>query len=61
VFAAGEHSRAVALTEGFQNAFLAGAGIALVGAVLAALLISSRDSREMAEAARQGEVAPVPV
>jgi hypothetical protein len=61
VFAAGEQSRAVALTEGFQDAFLAGAGIALAGAVLAALLISSRDSREMAEAARRGDVAPVPV
>ena len=60
VLASGEHSRAVALTEGFQDAFLAGAGIALLGAVLAAVLISSRDSREMAEAARQGEVAPVP-
>ena len=41
VLAAGEQSRAVALTEGFQDAFLAGAGIALVGAVLAAVLISS--------------------
>jgi MFS family permease len=61
VFAAGERSRAVALTEGFQDAFLAGAGIALVGAILAAVLISSRDSREMAEAARRGDVAPVPV
>jgi EmrB/QacA subfamily drug resistance transporter len=60
VFASGEHSRAVALTEGFQNAFLAGAGIALVGAFLAAVLISSRDSREMAEAARRGDVAAVP-
>src|SRR5215217_7951735 len=60
VFAAGEHSRAVALTEGFQDAFLAGAGLAVLGAVLAALLISSRDSRELAEAARRGEVAPVP-
>ena len=34
--------------------------IALVGAVLAATLISSRDSREMAEAARRGDAAPVP-
>jgi EmrB/QacA subfamily drug resistance transporter len=60
VFVAGEQSRAVALTEGFQDAFLAGAGLAVLGAVLAAVLISSRDSREMAEAARRGEVAPVP-
>jgi len=28
--------------------------------VLAAVLISSRDSREMREAARRGEAAPVP-
>jgi hypothetical protein len=59
VLAAGG-SKAVALTEGFQDAFLAGAGIALVGAILAATLISSRDSREMAEAARRGEVSPAP-
>jgi EmrB/QacA subfamily drug resistance transporter len=60
VFAAGERSRQIALTEGFQDAFLAGAGIALLGAVLAATLISSRDSREQAEAARRGEAAPAP-
>jgi uncharacterized membrane protein YedE/YeeE len=60
VLAAGEPSKAVALTEGFQAAFLAGAVIALVGAVLTAVLISSRDSREMAEAARRGDAAPVP-
>jgi sugar phosphate permease len=59
VLASGERSPAVALTEGFQDAFLAGAGIAVVGAVLAAVLISSRDSRELAEAARRGDVAPV--
>jgi len=60
VLAAGQHNPAVALTEGFQDAFLAGAAIALLGAVLAAVLISSRDSRELAEAARRGEVAAVP-
>ena len=42
----------MALTEGFQDAFLVGAGSRCVGAVLAAVLISSRDSREHAEAAR---------
>jgi hypothetical protein len=47
--------RAVALTEGFQDAFLVGAGFAAAGAILAALLISSRDAREHAEAARRGE------
>ena len=49
------------LTEGFQNAFVAGAVLALVGAVVAAVLISSRDSREHAEAARRGETEAVPV
>jgi EmrB/QacA subfamily drug resistance transporter len=47
-----------ALTQGFQIAFLVGAAFAVVGAILAATLISSRDSREHAEAARRGEVAP---
>jgi MFS family permease len=37
--------RADALTEGFQNAFLAGAGIALLGFVLTLVLIRSSDSR----------------
>jgi MFS family permease len=57
-FASGVRDEAVALTEGFQDAFLVGAGFALLGALLAAVLISSRDSREMAEAARRGEPAP---
>ena len=60
VFASGERNPAIALTEGFQSAFLVGAGMALLGAVLAAVLISSKDSREHAEAARRGEAAPVP-
>jgi hypothetical protein len=47
-----------ALTEGFQTAFLVGAGFAVLGAVLAATLISSRDSRAHAEAARRGDPAP---
>ncbi len=51
----GERNPAVALTEGFQAAFLVGAGLALLAAVLAATLISSRDSKKHAEAARQGE------
>jgi predicted MFS family arabinose efflux permease len=55
----------VALTKGFDRAFLVGAGFAIVGAILAAVLISSRDSREQAEAARRGEldtgaVSPLP-
>jgi predicted MFS family arabinose efflux permease len=59
VIEAGERSRAVALTEGFQDAFLVGAGFAILGAVLAATMISSRDSREHAAAAQAGEVQPV--
>jgi MFS family permease len=61
VFAAGQADRQIALTEGFQDAFLVCAGFAILGAILAAVLISSRDSREHADAARRGEVAPVPV
>ena len=58
VFASGERNPAVALTEGFQDAFLAGGVMAVVAAVLAGLLISTRDSRAMAEHARSGEEAP---
>jgi hypothetical protein len=51
----------VALTKGFDRAFLVGAGFAVLGAILAALLISSRDSREHSEAARSdGAAVPVP-
>jgi EmrB/QacA subfamily drug resistance transporter len=49
------------LTEGFQSAFLVGAGMAIVGALLAAVLIASRDSRAHRDAARAGEAQPVPV
>jgi predicted MFS family arabinose efflux permease len=48
------------LTDGFRAAFLVGAAIALLGALAATLLISSRDSRRMAEAARAGESTPAP-
>jgi EmrB/QacA subfamily drug resistance transporter len=48
-------NQAVALTDGFSAAFLVGACFALVGAGLAAILISSKDSREHAEAAQRGE------
>jgi EmrB/QacA subfamily drug resistance transporter len=50
----------VALTKGFDRAFLVGASFAIVGAILAAVLISSRDSREQAEIARRGELDAVP-
>jgi hypothetical protein len=42
---AGGHTLAAALTGGYQRAFLGGSGIALAGAILAAVVISSRDSR----------------
>jgi EmrB/QacA subfamily drug resistance transporter len=58
VLAAGGHDAGAALTKGFQVAFLVGAGFALAGALLAAILISTRDSREQARAARAGEPAP---
>jgi MFS family permease len=61
--AAGGNPQALpgALTDGFQTAFTVGAGFAILGALLAATVISSRASREHAEAARRGELEPVPV
>jgi EmrB/QacA subfamily drug resistance transporter len=61
LFHSGVHQASVALTKGFDIAFLVGAGFALVGALLAAILISSRDSRRHAEAAQQGEATMVPI
>jgi EmrB/QacA subfamily drug resistance transporter len=57
LFHAGVHNASVALTKGFDRAFLFGAGFAILGALLAAVLISSRDSREHAEAAQRSEAA----
>jgi EmrB/QacA subfamily drug resistance transporter len=54
---AGVHSTGLVLTKGYDRAFLVGAGFAIVGAILAALLISSRDSQEHSKAARTGEAA----
>jgi len=51
----------VALTEGFQRAFMVGAGFAILGAILATVLISGRASREHREAAQRGEVEAIPV
>ncbi len=48
----GVHNTSVALTKGYDRAFLVGAGFAIVGAILAAVLISSRDSREHSREAR---------
>jgi hypothetical protein len=50
-----------ALTDGFQAAFKVGAGFAILGALRTVVLISSKTSREHAEAARRGEVDAVPV
>ena len=59
--ASGVRDQRVALTDGFQDAFLVGSAMALLGALLAVTLISSRDAREHAEAARRGEAAPAAV
>ena len=60
MLAGGGATPRVALTEGFQAA-LPGRRRASpsLGAILAAVLISSRDSREHAEAAQRGEVEAV--
>jgi MFS family permease len=44
-----------ALTKGFDRAFLVGAGFAIVGAILAAVMISSADSRAHVQAASEPE------
>jgi EmrB/QacA subfamily drug resistance transporter len=61
LFHSGVHSASIALTKGFDRAFMVGAGFAVLGAILAMILISSRDSRAHSEAARRGDAAPVPV
>jgi EmrB/QacA subfamily drug resistance transporter len=43
------------INDGFAAGFLGGAGLALLGAILAAVLLSTRESREHAEAARRGD------
>ncbi len=59
LFHAGVHDPAVALTKGFDRAFLIGAGFALIGALLAMVMISSRDSRAHVEAASAEPAAAV--
>ncbi|MBV8575553.1 MAG: MFS transporter, partial [Acetobacteraceae bacterium] len=58
LFHAGVHSSGIALTKGYDRAFLVGAGLALAGAILAAVLISSRDSHDHSVTARSGDPAP---
>jgi EmrB/QacA subfamily drug resistance transporter len=50
----GGHAAAFALTKGFDRAFLIGAGFAAAGAILAAVLIATRDSQAQVAAARAG-------
>jgi EmrB/QacA subfamily drug resistance transporter len=59
--ASGTHNARVALTHGFSVAFACGAAFAFVGALLAASLISSSDSRKHSEAARSGALEMVAV
>jgi hypothetical protein len=49
------------LTESFQSAFLVGTGLAITGAVLSLVLISSQHSRDHRDAAQAGELQPVAV
>jgi EmrB/QacA subfamily drug resistance transporter len=51
ILSGGPHNTAIALTKGFDRAFLIGAGFAVIGAILTMLLISSKDSRDHAKAA----------
>jgi hypothetical protein len=63
LFAQGAN-QAQALTEGFQAAFLAGAGIAVLGLIAALTLIRGSDSRahvEMSQRGGEGDPEPVPV
>jgi len=53
VLASGDPSRVNALTEGFQSAFLGGAGIALLGFVLTLILIRGSDSRAHVDLGKQ--------
>jgi EmrB/QacA subfamily drug resistance transporter len=53
-FGAAAHTRA-ALTSGYSRAFLIGAGFAVLAALLSAVIVSSKDSREQAAAARRGD------
>ena len=59
MFASGERNPAVALTEGFQTAFRSARASRWRARSWRRVLISSRDSREQAAAARRGD-APQP-
>jgi hypothetical protein len=53
-------STALALTEGFQAAFLVAFGIALLGALLALLLLRREDTTEDAAIEAARDIAPCP-
>jgi EmrB/QacA subfamily drug resistance transporter len=53
-------AQAVAVNEGFQAGFLGGAGLALLGSLLSVVLLSTRESRDHAVAARNGGLEPAP-
>ncbi len=55
--AAGTHH---ALVAGYSRAFLVGCGFAVLAALLSAVVVSGKDSREQAEAARRGDAAIAP-
>jgi EmrB/QacA subfamily drug resistance transporter len=50
-----------ALVAGYSRAFLIGCGFAVLAALLSAVVVSGKDSREQAEAARRGEAPAVAV
>jgi EmrB/QacA subfamily drug resistance transporter len=60
LLSSGQHDVTLALTKGFERAFLIGSAFALTGALLAVVLISSRESRAHSRAAHRSEDA-VPV
>jgi EmrB/QacA subfamily drug resistance transporter len=59
LLAGGHHTLTFALTRGFDRAFMVGAGFALLGALLAALMLSSRASRSHAATAAAETAASV--
>jgi EmrB/QacA subfamily drug resistance transporter len=52
----GVHNSAIALTKGFDRAFLVGGAFAVLGAILTIVLISSKDSRDHAQAANDNGI-----
>jgi sugar phosphate permease len=60
LLSAGGIDPTAALAKGFDRAFLVGAGFAILGAILAAVMISSADSREHAATAGREEQVAVP-